>query len=214
MPAIRTVPLRRFHRRPARLLADRSGGVRPCGFMLEATWAADNSCGGRAGRFPSLTQTRRVMRRLEGGSFRRSVTSLATVAGVTRWPTRLRLPDHISRRRLAPPGSGRIIRRGRFSRAAFQTRNPILRDLAGRLGPSLLPSGGAHGVFALRRFAPVGGWTRGAGPAAARKTSRIARLPNSGHFCPSGPTCLLTDRARTPIDFRRGVAPPGGKQNE
>jgi hypothetical protein len=68
---------------------------------------------------------------------------------------RLRSPVHISRRRLAPsPVRDGVIRRGRFSHAAFRTRLG-LRSLAGRLGFfPLAVRRRSWGSSALRRFAP------------------------------------------------------------
>jgi len=66
------------------------------------------------------------------------------------------LPDHISRRRLAPawiePGHSS---RPFLARDVPDPRFPILRGLAGRLGSSLLPSGGAHGVAPFAGLFPV-----------------------------------------------------------
>ena len=57
------------------------------------------------------------------------------------------------------PGSTRIIRRGRFSHAAFRTRPSNLRDLAGRSGFFPLSARRRSWGFALRRVAPDLGWT-------------------------------------------------------
>jgi hypothetical protein len=69
-----------------------------------------------------------------------------------------RLPDHISRRRLAPawirPGHSSL---PFLARDVPDPRFPILRDLAGRLGSSLFPSGGAHGVAPFAGLLPVSG---------------------------------------------------------
>jgi hypothetical protein len=139
--------------------------------------------------------------------FRLCVTSAATVAGVARWSTRLRLPDHISRRRLAPPGS-----------LAGHSPRPFLAR--GVPGPQLDPPRPRRTAWSFPHADRRRSW--GSFPSQVYSRRRVdargtprgctndakPRRPICGHFCPSGPTCPLTDHARTPIDFRRGVAPP------
>jgi len=142
------------------------GGVRPCGFALEAGVRRCRCCGGRV---PEFSFASRGLPRGE------PITSRAVehpyVCGNR---CRRDLPDHAlidcpstsvgAGPRL--PGSKRVIRRGRFSHAAFRTRPSNLRDLAGRSGFFPLSARRRSWGFALRRFAPELGWTRGVNPAA------------------------------------------------
>jgi hypothetical protein len=130
-------------------------GVRPCGFALEAARVGVGRCGGRSRRLLRLPVVRP-----EGGSTdcedfdHRHVFDKPLRARP--WWSRARgYPIHISRRQIAPSCPGRVIRRGRFSHATFRTRHSRAPQpgRATRVLPSL-PSGGAHGVVTLRRFAP------------------------------------------------------------
>jgi hypothetical protein len=106
------------------------------------------------------------------------VTSSVTVAGVDRVVDALAVTlSTFSRRRLAPacPGAGHsprpFLARGVPDPLSF----PGLRSLAGRLGSSLWPSGGAHGVRHPSQVCsrPAGG-RAGCLPAAER--TRVSRL--------------------------------------
>jgi len=140
--------------------------------------------------------------------------SSATGAGRERWSRLARssvaLP-HQPAPACACPVRPRVIRRGRFSRATFRTRNlePPRPGRADRFFP--LSARRRSWGYTLRRFAPGLGWTRGVNPAAkriancafVRNSSSEAFLPVRAH--------LPVDRSHVPapIDFRRGERPPG-----
>jgi hypothetical protein len=125
---------------PARALSQSVvDGVRPCGFALEAVRVGAFRCGGRFRiRFGTARLRRPVL-----------------------WCSRVRdhvhrSSDHISRRRLASacPGSGHSPRPF-LARGVPDPSHPGLRDLAGRIGSSLFPSGGARGVPPFAGLLPI-----------------------------------------------------------
>jgi len=141
MPATRTIPLRRFRRRPARFCVTdrRRPPVRFC--ARGELNPGPSECGGS----PAVLRARFRAAHFRTPEHRRRSRALVIVA---RWRDHVHgSSDHISRRRLALPVQGRVIRSGRFSHAAFRTRSsPGSATWPDGQGSSLMPSGGAPGV--------------------------------------------------------------------
>lgn len=183
MPTIRTIPLRRFRRRPARYrrsaeksTASARAVLRPRQCELASSDVADV-------RVVFLRRSQFPPHKWGGLAFAKISTfdtSLITVAGVDPMVDALAVTRSTSigaGSRL--PVRGRVIRRGRFSHAVFRTRfrSPGSAAWPGGLGSSLLPSGGAPGVAPFAGLLPIGGWTRGVNPAA--KWMRAFDRPSS-----------------------------------
>jgi hypothetical protein len=168
MPAVRTIPLRRFRRRPARLIAVPFGGVRPCGFALEAGVNPCRCCGGRVREFSFAS------RGLPHGNPSRRETCehpcvfdhrcRRDLFGITR--------SSMTRPHQSAPARACLVRGESFAAAVSRTR---------RSGPATFEPprpGRAVSFFplsarrrswgcTLRRVAPDCGWTpRGVNPAA------------------------------------------------